>query len=100
MYQQQQAAQGLAAESRNRYYSQADYNRQLGGQQQLMALQNQYARQNQPTFLQGLLPGLIQAGDTLGGATIMGPVGAMAGNRLTAGLDRGIYNYNPRMNLY
>ena len=100
MYQQQQAAQGLAAESRNRYYSQADYNRQLGGQQQLMALQNQYARQNQPTFLQGLLPGLIQAGATLGGAAIMGPVGAMAGNRLTAGLDRGIYNYNPRMNLY
>jgi hypothetical protein len=95
MYQNQGYGQGLAQEARNRYYSTADYNRNQGGQQQLMALQQQYARANQPTFMQGLLPGLIQAGATIGGAAIAGPVGAGVANRLSGQ----IYNYNSRLNL-
>jgi len=84
LYNTQGYGQGLAQESRNRYYSTQDYNRNLAGQQQLMALQNQYARANQPTFLQSLVPGLISAGATLGGAAIAGPAGGMAGNRLAS----------------
>ena len=62
MYQAQQQQQGLAAESRSRYYSQQDYNRGLAGQQQMESLRDLYTRRAQPTFLQGLIPGLVQAG--------------------------------------
>ena len=102
MYQRQGYGQGLAQEARNRYYSTQDYNRNLGGQQQLMALQQQYARANQPTFMQGLLPGLI----TAGGYVLGGPIGGALAGGLAGGLsnrsgqqDRQIYNYNPRLNL-
>lgn len=91
MYQSQQNQRDMATNNTGRYYSQAEYNRQLAGQQQLMALQNRYARQNQPTFMQGLLPGLIQAGATLGGAAIAGPVGGAV-----AGAAAARYNDNQR----
>lgn len=78
MYNTQQGTQGLASESRNRYYSTQDAARQFDYQKQLMGLQNQYAMEQQkyaasqqPSFLEGLVPGLIGAAGGLGGSLIM-----------------------------
>jgi hypothetical protein len=61
MYTSQQQNQNFANESRNRYYSQADYNRGVQGQQNLMGLQDMYTRRSQPSFMEGLAPGLVSA---------------------------------------
>ena len=69
LYNQQQMGQSLGSESRNRYYSVQDQNRAFEQQKQLAALQNQYQQQlleqqqsYQPSFLQGLIPGVIGGG--------------------------------------
>jgi len=71
MYQSQQNQQNLASQNVGRYYSQRDQATQLAGQQQLLALQNRYYQQGQPSFMEGLTPGLVQGGATIGAALIM-----------------------------
>lgn len=72
MYNSQQQSQGLGSESRNRYYSTQDLNKQLAAQTQMaqlgyatqqnnLALQNRYNQQNQPSTLQALAPAAITA---------------------------------------
>lgn len=75
MYGQQQQAAQLAQESRNRYYSTQDFERQLAAQERL-------ARLNQPksqSFLQSMAPGLLQAGLTVAGTALAGPAGGASG---------------------
>lgn len=70
MYGQQQNTAALGSESRNRYYSQQDYDRQAAAQERL-------ARLSQPkssgSFLQNLVPGLITSGAQIAAAKIGQP---------------------------
>lgn len=91
MYGQQQQAAQLAQESRNRYYSTQDFERQLAAQERL-------ARLNQPksqSFLQSMAPGLLQAGLTVAGTALAGPAGGAAGSALGSSY----MNRNPRLNI-
>lgn len=81
LYNAQRQSSDLSAESRNRYYSQQDAAQQFANQQQLLALQNRYQQQNQPTFLQGLIPGLVSGGLGLGGSLITAAATRYAANR-------------------
>lgn len=89
MYNQQQSNAALGAESRQRYYSNQDFQRQQAAQERLARLSNR----GSGNFLQSLAPGLIQGGLTIGGALIGGPVGAAAGSSLGSA-----YNRSSRLN--
>ncbi len=91
MYNQQQGRTSLGSESRNRYYSQQDRAAQAAQQRELLKYQQQLQSQNNPTFLQGLVPGLINAGASLYGAYLGKPSGV-------SGTDKTIYSYNKKLN--
>jgi len=65
IYNQQMTTAGLGSESRQRYYSQQDFNRQQAAQERLAALSQP---KTSSSFLKNLVPGLITSGAQIFGA--------------------------------
>lgn len=70
MYNQQQGSSALTGESRNRYYSQQDFNRQQAAQERLAKLSQP---KSSGSFLQNLVPGLVTGAASLYGAYLGNP---------------------------
>jgi hypothetical protein len=92
-YAAQQQSAALGQESRNRYYAQQDFNRQLNAQMRLAEM----SKPKQGSFLESLIPGLVQTGGNLAAAYITRGGSAMA---QPSGYGGGMYNTNPKMNIY
>lgn len=92
MYANQQGTAAAGSESRQRYYSQMDYDRAAVAQERLRKL----SQPRSQSFLQSVAPGVIQAGIEVGGNALLPGAGTVAKQITNPYFSRSSLNqYNP-----